>query len=195
MTRTICGALAAFTMVLAGPALAEADLAETPVSEDGVQAAENSWTYVAYKQDVDDTDADRVVDYSYYGSMVFTSSTEQLGIVFTCSERHGLGASVGLQPMDFSKIFETSSGRARRRTVEARFDGGEADNSTWIQLPSLGTIEPRESRMRRKIYNAVLKGETLSLNLDARDPVTITFPPVDESFTRWALECPATKPG
>jgi len=152
------------------------------------------WIYRNYSQSVDGEDRNRETDYEYEGSMTYTAPVGQPGALFTCSERHGLGAALSVRAIDFDEALDLQDRRARWRSVTATFGDDEAITDRWMQLPRVGTVEPESKAIRAKIYNAAIAGETVTLKIAGRPDIRIEFPPVDENFTRWAMECPATRP-
>lgn len=157
-------------------------------------APEGGWAFKSFNQDVDDFDRDKVIDYSYGGVLVHTTDDTVPGVMFTCSQQHGLGAALAVRPINFNTAFEQIDSRSRWRSVTATVGDDEPETGRWLQLPRIGTVEPESHAMRAKLYNAVLLGEPVTIKIAGREAVTITFPPVDADFERWALSCPVTNP-
>ena len=192
MRMMAVGILGVFTLIgPAAPAMANETASQAQLEEATVG---DHWIYRNYSQSVDGEDRDRAVDYEYAGSMAYTAPVGMPGALFTCSERHGLGAALSVRAIDFDEALDLQDRRARWRSVTATFGDDEAITDRWMQLPRVGTVEPESRAIRAKIYNAVITGESVTLKIAGRPAIKIEFPPVDENFTRWAKECPATRP-
>lgn len=152
------------------------------------------WVYKSFSQEVDGADRDRAVDYDYRGALVYTGDASQPGALFTCSERFGLSVALTTKPVDFEEAFAIQDRRARWRSVTHSLDGSEAETGRWAHLPRVGTIEPKDKSLRRKLYNAVLRGQTVTLKMSGRPEWSVSFPKPDAAFRKFALGCPITNP-
>ena len=182
MKSVIMGVAMVMSLAAAMPAAA---LQNTVTEMDNeVSASDSGWIYRTFEREGAGT-----------VSVVYTADATMPGAMFTCSEAAGLGVALATRPLDFLEAIEGGTNRARSRTVRTTIGDREPITDRWTMLPVYGTVEPRKASTRRALYNAVVRGQSVTLEIDARPDTTITFPEINSSFVEFASTCPVTSGG
>ena len=122
------------------------------------------------------------------------ASSEEPSISFICNPERGLTAVVAMEPSNFTESIPEMSRRAKRRTIMVTVNDEETVRDRWAYSPVAKTSVPLRESMSRKLYNASVQGHSITLDMAARQPVTVTPPAVDDSFKKFASSCHVTNP-
>lgn len=115
------------------------------------------------------------------------------GVLLSCVEGQ-LHAVVGMEAGDIIEMIGQQTSRQRTNDLVLTI-GDDEYRSAWTYLPSIKVALSREPVAAKKIYNAAVRGETVSFELAAKDPVTVEFPAMNDAFKRFANDCTVTNPG
>lgn len=123
------------------------------------------------------------------GEVVHSTSDTSSGLMFSCLSGHLL-VSIALKPQDFRDSFQKTTGRNKYKHVDMRLDGGERKGlGVWIHKPSLDAVSSRKRSQAAKLYNAVVRRQTIMIYMDGKKPVTLDIPKPNRTFAEFGAEC------
>ena len=77
-----------------------------------------------------------------------------------------------------------------RRAVDVEITTPERETEAkWVSIPAIDTIISASHSSAVKIFNSVVKGEALDVDVEGKDFVTLDLPAVDDSFKAFAKTC------
>lgn len=116
------------------------------------------------------------------------SETETGTALLTCNAEGKLTAMLSQVTDDFAKTMEKSA--PYRRSVDVELSGGDwLVDAKWVSVPAIKTIISGSHSHAAKIFNAVVRQENLTVNVEGKDFVSIDLPEVDSTFTAFAKTC------
>ena len=130
-------------------------------------------------------------DYSYQSVYVLAGPEQLPQTMLNCSERTGLTAAVFLEPKTIDDIFDSRRVTLKGRNVTMSVDGMEPRKDAWVYKRSAKALNSAKLWQAQRIYNAIVRGVPVDMQISRIGDVTLTFPPVNDDF-RWFVEnCPA----
>ncbi len=124
---------------------------------------------------------------------ITSGSAAARGAYFACIDDQ-LRVAVGVEPGNVGTMLERTSSRTRTYEIKTTIGDGETFESKWAYKPSLKVAIAQDSVTPRKLYNAAVRGDTISMKLPGKSQFDITLPAVNADFTSFANNCGVTNP-
>ena len=116
------------------------------------------------------------------------SETETGTALLTCNSEGQLTAMLSQVTSDFAKTMKKSA--TYRRSVDVELSGGDwLVDAKWVSVPAIKTIISSSHAHAAKVFNAVVRQEDLTINVEGKDFAAIDLPEIDETFTAFAKTC------
>ena len=128
------------------------------------------------------------------GLYVLQESTDGPAILLRCSDSVGLRAQIFLNGMTQDALALRDLRKAKTRMVEIETESTEAKKFLWAYMRSRGELTSVKPWQAKRIFNAVVKGETIDFDIARVGPVSITPSDMNEDFKTFAKTCEATAP-
>lgn len=109
------------------------------------------------------------------------------GIMFFCQNGE-LGVTVASKPFDFNGSLETSK-RKRTYDVSVMLNGETGATSAWAYMPTSGLLRSGDYTTKAQLFNAVVRGDAVTLTSDKMEDVVLPLPPMDDTFRQFARDC------
>lgn len=116
------------------------------------------------------------------------SETEGGTALLTCNGDGQMTAILSQVTSDFPALMAKSAPYRRSVDVELRTADRETKDR-WISAPAINTIISVSHGNGAKIFNAVIRGEALTVLVEGKDFVSLQLPAVDDSFKAFAKTC------
>lgn len=190
--KTITTAAAA-ALLVASAGWAEEDAAAPVEAETTAETAaepalegENGWRGAAYMAQFY---AEKGVDPNKaVGDILYFNDGQQPGVMFSCREGK-LGVTLGLEPGDLVEAIDDGLDKARlRRMVLTVGDTSYRDNR-WVYAPIEEVMTATVSRSAVRVYNGVLRGDTITLKMQGKAAIDINAPAPDDVFVEFTRSC------
>jgi len=110
-----------------------------------------------------------------------------------CSDKLGVQAAVHLEGADFSNSVAAKS-KMRTRTVDISTDSMSERGDAWGYVRNAKTIISTRPWQGKRLFNAAIKGESVTLDVARVGAYTLTMPTTDKAFSTFAKSCSATAP-
>lgn len=125
-------------------------------------------------------------------AIVHTVDTAVNGVQLQCRPGQ-MAATVALEPFDFAVLRDGKKDKLPRATKVRLFVNGEmVDRRDWVYMPQLNLAVPSGGRkIPAKIFNAVVRGDDVEVQVAGMKRVTITLPAADAAFKQFAKDCKA----
>lgn len=94
-----------------------------------------------------------------------------------------------VEPLNFDELAESQTSRARKWTGKLFIDGEMVDEREWVYLPALKAAWPGSKATAAKVFNAIVKGQTVEFEVGRKDRVRVYLPKPDEAFSAFAADC------
>lgn len=136
-----------------------------------------------------------------YGETLFTSSTTDPGLYFSClDKKFRVGLVFEAQSMsDAFREVEISgvSGNGKfvptlksLAHVSAQFEGqGDVRLGEWLYFEDNSAALSRDNKAAKKIYNAVVRGQSMTVTIRGRHKATLSVPKISSTFANFGAEC------
>lgn len=127
----------------------------------------------------------------YIAETVYSDIPDSSGnVAMTCVDGQ-LSVAVAFKPVDMKKFVEENH-RTRGwsfKLITMEIDGERQKLNKWMYLHSLGVAIPRKKSDRAKIYNSIIRGHDVVVDLDFRDAVTLNLPQPNQGFNEFGGAC------
>lgn len=132
-----------------------------------------------------------------YGEILYTSSTTQPGIYFSCIEKKfRVGLVSEAQPMSgaFQNMEVNALGGVPVYTsltfASARFDGQKRIKlGEWLYFEDTEAVLSRKNKPAKMLYNAIIRGQKIETKFKRTKYVTLVLPKISETFADFGAEC------
>ena len=128
------------------------------------------------------------------GANTLFTTTGETGIKLACSPSLGIQATIYLDGQEVSderlKYLPKRRVKLRDGSVETASTTEKA--GTWAYIKATDMLVSAEPWQGRRIYNAVIKGEDVSISVDKVGDVALTLPAMNDEFKAFAKSCDAT---
>ena len=121
-------------------------------------------------------------------TVVYTEPTGSPGLYMFCPTKGDIEAIVVLDGGDAVEKLNRQSQRIRKRDGALNV-GDKSSIETWTYYPSLKLAAAEAGSHDRRIFNAIVTGSEIQLNLERMDPITMTPPPPNDAFKAFAKIC------
>ncbi len=127
----------------------------------------------------------------YPAEILYTTAFDAPGNVAIHCVNGVMTASVGMEPVDFSEILSDwlSSQRSKSRMPTMKINGERIDAGTWRYVQRFKLLHPGRPHISKKLYNAAIRGETVTLSLDFGNEVTLVLPKPNRDFAHFGAGC------
>lgn len=125
--------------------------------------------------------------------MIASGSDASHGSFFSCAN-DTLGVGVGTAPGDIVEMLSRETSRSNDREVSAKVGDGEEFIARWTYLPSLKVAVAADELTAKKLYNAAVKGESVTWKMPGREALEVQFPEMNDTFKAFANDCVVTNP-
>jgi hypothetical protein len=111
-------------------------------------------------------------------------------VAFTCYAGN-FTVNVALEPMDMKELMRRpdKSNRRKAKRPDIKINGTAIKNADWIYMPALKVYQARRKSTAAKIYNSVVRQDTVSMRGRGKDFVPLNLPKVDAKFKEFGSEC------
>ncbi|MEM1086492.1 MAG: hypothetical protein AAGH90_02090 [Pseudomonadota bacterium] len=116
------------------------------------------------------------------------SETDNGSALLTCNAEGQLTAILSQVTENFAEKLETPAAYRRAVDVEMTTPDRQSE-ATWTSLPAIKTIVSGTHSVGAKVFNSVVRQETLDVKVDGQDFVSIELPAIDDSFKAFAKTC------
>lgn len=128
---------------------------------------------------------------SFAAETIFTNLPDTQGnIAITCvnSLMTVMVAYEAIDMDDFVRNNRTSK-HWRTRKIAMKIDGKQQRLHNWTYLPKLGVLLPQKKSDRSKIYNAAIRGQTITVGADFKKSITLNLPKPNTYFAQFGSAC------
>ena len=133
------------------------------------------------------SDLDKTYDYF----SVRTSDPELPETRFSCSKEYGLKTTIIFEP-EASRKSEPQNLKLMVRRSRLAIEGRKSVSVYWNHIRKTRTIQNRQSKAARMLFNAVVNNANFEIKEPLRDMVMIDLPPVDDEFRMFRKLCHIT---
>jgi len=135
----------------------------------------------------------RVVKTSETGTpiSIVSGSDEEAGVMVSCRDDK-LVAAVGFGAGDIAKRLQSDTNRLKSRAGQLTIGDRDEERARWIYYPQYQLAQTVKSVTAKKIYNAAIRGDAISLNLQRKGITTIQLPAMNDNFKAFAKACTVT---
>lgn len=125
---------------------------------------------------------------------IIYAETDTGGALLSCSQAGKLKTILSSSGEDFGNRVHKPA--KYRRGIDVALTVGETvnDETRWHYMPAIETIYSTRHSQAAKLYNAVVRGDEVSVSVDGKTYTTMTLPGVDSTFRAFAKTCNAKKP-
>lgn len=122
------------------------------------------------------------------GKAIYSTEIGAPALVLGCNDAGKISATFSLDGDVESKL---SSRSVRTRSVQATLtvEGKEPVTSKWVYLPTRNMASPVENKFARRLYNAVVTGKAVTLDLGRRGSFEYAPPSLNADFQTFADGC------
>lgn len=125
------------------------------------------------------------------GQAIYTTEMSGPALVLGCNDAGKISATFSLDGDIVGKL-ESRSIRTRRVDGTLTVGNGDADTSTWAYLPTRKMASPVDGKYARRLYNAVVTGKPVTLDLGRRGSYEFTPPALNSDFKAFSDRCIAS---
>ena len=128
---------------------------------------------------------------SYDAEAIYTTETEKAGNVAFICVNGTFVSNVALTPQDFKLVISEwlSSTRVKIRQPTVLINGESIRPTRWTYSPTLQFLLPRKTLTTKKLYNAAIRGDTVQIKMDGKDPLTLVLPKPNVAFADFGAAC------
>lgn len=125
-------------------------------------------------------------------SSIYPMDSTQTGALLQCA---GSSMSVyfAVEPLDFEELANSQTSRSRKWTGKLFIDGEMVDERDWVYLPALKAALPGSKLVAAKVFNAIVRGQTVEFEVGNKQRVRVFLPSPDAAFTAFAEDCKSYK--
>ena len=106
-----------------------------------------------------------------------------------------LVAGVGVGPGLIAERLDQRTKRIKRKRGTTTIGDREPLREPWAYLPSTQIAISRAGVTGKRLFNAAVRGDTVSVKVDGTDTATFTFPAQNDVFKAFAKSCSVTSRG
>ena len=125
---------------------------------------------------------------------IVAESEDKTGVMLSCTTDK-LVAGVGVGPGLIAERLDQRTKRIKRKRGTTTIGDREPLREPWAYLPSTQIAISRAGVTGKRLFNAAVRGDTVSVKVDGTDTATFTFPAQNDVFKAFAKSCSATSRG
>ncbi|MEM7639808.1 MAG: hypothetical protein AAGF33_19020 [Pseudomonadota bacterium] len=122
------------------------------------------------------------------GQAIYSTEIDAPALVLGCNDAGKISATFSLDG-DIATKLDSRSVRTRSVQATLTVEGKEPATSKWVYLPTRNMASPVENKYARRLYNAVVTGKSITLDLGRRGSFEYTPPSVNVDFKTFADGC------
>lgn len=151
-------------------------------------AQEDGWSRKTLQYDVEGVGE----VFRYTGDSVMTTQEEGPGIFFYCLAGV-FNVAVSSEPVDFEKLVSKTTQRTRTVSGHMSINGEVVHTGEWEWMQNLRIFRAEDYTSKAKLFNAVVRGDRVSIDFDTVFVVPVSLPPVNDDFKAFAKSCKLTQ--
>lgn len=125
------------------------------------------------------------------GRAIYSTETDAPALILGCNDAGKISATFSIDG-DVAGKLASRSIRSRRVNGTLTVEGKEPATSKWAYLPTRNMASPIENKYARRLYNAVVTGKAITLDLGRRGTIEYLPPKVNADFEAFAAGCLAS---
>jgi len=124
------------------------------------------------------------------GETVFTNSDEVGDVAFTCF-REKLYSTIEVKKIDFAQFItgQPDMGRSRFRYATLYINDEKKSYNQWRYSPKSKVLLSRAQSDTNALYNAVVRGDKVSLKVNGGKRIALNLPQKDNAFVEFGGAC------
>jgi len=116
------------------------------------------------------------------------SETDTGTALLTCNGDGQFTAIISQVTENFPETMKKAAPYRRSVDVSVSTPDRQTDGK-WVSIPAIDTIISASHSNAAKIFNAVVRGEALDVDVEGKDFVALQLPAVDDAFKAFAKTC------
>ncbi len=127
----------------------------------------------------------------YIAETIYTDIPNSPGNVAMTCVNGKLSVAVAFEPVDMKAFVEenTTTRGWSFKLIPMKIDGKRQELHKWMYLHSLSVAIPRKSSDRAKIYNSVIRGDSVILDMDFKPQIELNLPSPNQAFNEFGSAC------
>lgn len=125
------------------------------------------------------------------GKAIYSSEDGTPALVIGCNDAGKISATFSLDGNITQKL-QSRSTRTRRVEGTLTIEGKGSETAQWAYLPTRNMASPVENKFARRLYNAVVTGSKVTLDLGRRGTYEYAPPAINTDFQTFAAGCIAS---
>lgn len=128
------------------------------------------------------------------GTDTLFTQTGETAIKLACSPSLGVQATIYLKGVEVSddRLKYLPKRRIKIRDGVVNTESTTEKSGAWAYIKATDMLVSSEPWQGRRIYNAVVKGESVDIDVDKVGEVSLTMPAINDDFKTFARSCDAT---
>lgn len=122
------------------------------------------------------------------GNAIYSTESGEPALVLGCNDAGKISATFSVDG-DVAEKLQSRSARTRRVDATLTVGDGESETAKWAYLPTRKMASPIENKFARRIFNAVVTGSPVTLDLGRRGSFEFVPPSVNDDFKTFAANC------
>ena len=123
------------------------------------------------------------------GELIFTTSAQTNGLVFTCLEKK-FRATTSVEPQNLLTLLKRIRYGRGFKYVDMRVDGGpKISLKRWHYDPNNTFMQSETRSAAARLYNAIISGKQVVLYIEGRQPLALDLPKPNRAFAEFGAEC------
>lgn len=122
------------------------------------------------------------------GQVVYSTETDAPSVVLGCSEDGTISTTFSTDGNVMDKV-EMKSNRRSIVKAEMTVGDGEAASAQWAYYPRRKIAMPGDNKFARRMFNAVVTGSQVTLDLGHRGTYAFNPPEMNDEFKTFAKAC------
>ena len=122
------------------------------------------------------------------GKAIYSSEAGAPALVIGCNDAGKISATFSLDGNVTDKL-QSRSTRTRQVEGTLTIEGKGSETAQWAYLPTRNMAAPVENKFARRLYNAVVTGSKVTLDLGRRGTFEYAPPSVNADFQTFASGC------
>lgn len=125
-------------------------------------------------------------------SSIYPVDSTQTGALLQCAGDN-MSVFFAVEPLNFEELADSQTSRSRKWTGKLFIDGEMVDERDWVYLPALKAAMPGSKLVAAKVFNAIVRGQTVEFEVGSKKRVRVYLPSPDEAFSAFADDCKSYK--
>ena len=122
-------------------------------------------------------------------AFIYAKAESGASLTLSCSDTMGIQATVYLDGNEVDNLAVGTSRRLATRKVTLDTETTEPRDDRWAYVRSARTLISMEPWQGRRIYNAIVTGSPVTMDVRRVGEYTLKLPPVDDDFKTFSSSC------